>query len=219
MAALTVWRPAWAQAALVRLLDELAPVQGAATPPGLAHGLADWLDWTSAIALSAALDSPAPPAGEAFAVPLADEAERLRGLQGGAIDADPDLATVPAELPVEFAIYRQAYLARQQAMERAIGVAREGLRQVLVARSPELARLAAVDAVLEQALAPRLQTLLATGPARLRGHFERLRRAAGADAAPAAWMPGFLRDARALLRAELDVRLLPLEGLMKALTP
>ncbi|MFT4267926.1 MAG: DUF3348 family protein, partial [Xenophilus sp.] len=94
---------------------------------------------------------------------------------------------------------------------------RGGLRDALAARSPALARLAAVDAVMERALAAREQALLGALPARLQKHFERLRREAGPEAPPSAWLPAFRRDLQALLLAELDFRLQPLEGLMQAL--
>ncbi len=126
-------------------------------------------------------------------------------------------AQAAAEPPPEFAVYRQRYLARQQAMETAIGASRGGLRDALAARSPALARLAAVDAVMEQALAAREQALLGMLPTRLQKHFERLRHEAGPEAPPAAWLPAFRRDLQALLLAELDFRLQPLEGLMQAL--
>jgi len=238
----------------VRLLGRLAPSGTAAPPPPeLADGLAGWLGWTDAIALSAALDgppgeSPAQPAAaprtpsRAPAEPPDDEAGRLRGLLRHAITTDPVLSGAPAapatrlarsaspaavaaaaqaaaEPPPEFAVYRQRYLARQQAMETAIGASRGGLRTALAARSPALARLAAVDAVMEQALAPREQALLAAVPGRLQKHFERLRREAGPEAPPVDWLPQFRRDVQALLLAELDVRLQPLEGLVQALQP
>lgn len=228
----------------MRLLARLAPADAPAPPPPeLADGLAQWLGWTDAIALSAALDG-APGADAPLApaaAPLDDEAERLRGLLRHAIEADPVLSGAPAvpavrlarsaspaavaaaaaqaaaEPPPEFAVYRQRYLARQQAMETAIGASRGGLRDALAARSPALARLAAVDAVMEQALAAREQALLGMLPTRLQKHFERLRREAGPEAPPAAWLPAFRRDLQALLLAELDFRLQPLEGLMQAL--
>ncbi len=228
----------------MRLLARLAPADAPAPPPPeLADGLAQWLGWTDAIALSAALDG-APGADAPLApaaAPLDDEAERLRGLLRHAIEADPVLSGAPAvpavrlarsaspaavaaaaaqaaaEPPPEFAVYRQRYLARQQAMETAIGASRGGLRDALAARSPALARLAAVDAVMEQALAAREQALLGMLPTRLQKHFERLRHEAGPEAPPAAWLPAFRRDLQALLLAELDFRLQPLEGLMQAL--
>jgi len=75
----------------------------------------------------------------------------------------------------DFAPYRQRYIARQQAMEAGIGPLRGRLRAVLAAKSPELARLASVDAVMEQALDPQEQRLLATVPSLLEKYFKRLR--------------------------------------------
>ena len=84
-----------------------------------------------------------------------------------------------------------------------------------------VAQLAAVDQVMERALARRERALLGSAPALLGEHFERLRLAAQDEAAAApraqAWLDTFRRDMRSLLLAELDVRLQPAEGLLSAL--
>jgi hypothetical protein len=92
-----------------------------------------------------------------------------------------------------------------------------------------MCRLAEVDAVMERALSPRERSLLATVPALLGGHFERLRKAeqetladarASEDAptiAPGAWLNVFRKDMQSVLLAELDLRFQPVEGLLAAL--
>jgi hypothetical protein len=90
-----------------------------------------------------------------------------------------------------------------------------------------MARLAEVDAVMELTLSPREQTLLAAVPALLGQHFERLREAAQpvpdaaqtAHTAPSAgaWLDVFRQDMQHVLRAELDIRFHPIEGLLAAL--
>jgi hypothetical protein len=114
-------------------------------------------------------------------------------------------------------------------METGIGNLRGRLREMLGARSPGMARLAAVDAVMERALSPRERSLLAAVPVLLAGHFERLSQAeqqtpadtqASGDAAtvtPGAWLDVFRKDMQNVLLAELDVRLQPVEGLLAAL--
>jgi hypothetical protein len=93
---------------------------------------------------------------------------------------------------------------QQQAMEARLGPLRARLRTALAARSAEGARLAAVDTVLEQALAPHWRVALAGGPGWLKRH----RREHGGAVLPAL---------QRLLQAELDLRLQPLQGLAEAL--
>jgi hypothetical protein len=74
---------------------------------------------------------------------------------------------------------------------------------------------------MEQALSPREQQLLASVPALLGAHFERLRDDAGtAEVDPdSGWLHLFRNDMQAVLLAELDVRFHPIEGLLAALRP
>ena len=73
-----------------------------------------------------------------------------------------------------------------------------------------LGRLAAIDAVMEQALGAREQALLAMMPALLQRHFERqLQAGDGLDS--------FRQDMQQLLQAELEHRLQPALGLLEAL--
>lgn len=129
----------------------------------------------------------------------------------------------------DYATYRQRYVAVQQAMETHIADLRGRLRTMLASSTADVARLAMVDAAMEQALAGREQSLLLEAPALLEGHFERLRRdalAARTDGeagplvaatSPGAWLATFREDMRRILLAELDIRLQPIEGLLSAL--
>jgi hypothetical protein len=114
-------------------------------------------------------------------------------------------------------------------MQATTGRLRGRLRDRLAQGTSDMARLAAVDAVMERALSPREQTLLASVPAVLGEHFERLRLAA-ADAPvderasqdantamPSAWLDDFRRDMQSVLLAELDLRFQPVEALLAAL--
>jgi hypothetical protein len=115
-------------------------------------------------------------------------------------------------------------------MESRIVPLRAKARAALSASSAELARLAALDAVLEQALSARERHLLSTVPVLLRSHFERSRKARRGPSAeppeahsataleqPAHWMAAFGRQVRSVLLAELEVRLNPVEGMIEAL--
>lgn len=224
-----------------RLLPGDRPLPAHRQP--LAERLAPWLGLTDAIALAAAL-APAPtraaaPAGALSAAPApaaagddAAAAARLRErLAAGLADAvappparRPGAGAARAEDETDFTPHRRRYHARQQAMALAVAPLRAHLRERLAARSPALARLAAVDAVMEQALAERERGLLAGVPVLLAQRFEQLRQAAAeAPATPAtpgapAWLVTFRHDMHQLLLAELDHRWQPIEGLLAALS-
>jgi hypothetical protein len=105
-------------------------------------------------------------------------------------------------------------------MQQAIDVLRQRLRDALARRSSALARLAAIDAVMDDTLAVHERGLLGLVPLRLQAHFERLQRAADTTDADAAtgWRQVFQHDMNRVLRAELAHRLLPAQGLLDALT-
>lgn len=148
---------------------------------------------------------------------------------------------------VDFPSYRRRYSVLQQKMECSIAALRGRLRTLLVAQSSELARLAAVDAAMEQALVEHELRLLAGIPGLLEEHFDRLsvegqsiamesttaprppdasvptavsrqiNARTPAPPEPGPWLEAFRQDMAEVLRAELDLRLQPVEGLMAAL--
>lgn len=244
-------------AALIRLLAELTATEAAAPRPAFAERLAQWLGWTDAIALAAALNSGArAPAGLA-AGPAARRAgdaaaqavARVRTALAQAIAEDgplgaraaggprPAVPGLPADDPADFAPYRRQHLALQRSMEMRIAPLRAQLRGLLAAQSAAGGRLAALDAALDDALAARERSLLATVPALLERRFERLRQTPHDDDAapaatapvpdapgartraspPAAWLALFHRERQAVLLAELELRLQPVAGLLDAL--
>lgn len=251
---------AFASSRLVRLLSaggraHTPGAPGAAdSKPSFAERLGLWLDWTDAIALSAALsDSPAglppvQPLRASRAAPAAFEAcARVRKELAQLATADVVFAAdkaaggagaVGASGPscaADFAAHRRDYLAHQRAMEAAIGPLRAQVRAALTAQSPALARLAALDAVLEVALRPRERHLLATVPQWLETHFMRLHQAqadmhaeqqsdqqaeqqvdSSADLQFTA-LVRYSQDMQNVLLAELELRLHATEGLLDAL--
>ncbi len=230
---------------LIRLLARLTGADVPDDRQALSDRLSQWLNWTDAITLSSALNGNAPVvASDARASARAVESEyaRVRAALRKAIADDTVFAALkqrgPAQAPalestadasVDYSVFRQRYLYMQREMETAVGNLRERLRGALAARTPEMARLAMVDAVMERALAPREQSLLAGIPALLAKYFERLRQAeqaALADAeasgtvqehSPRAWLDVFRKDMQSALLAELEVRFQPVEGLLAAL--
>lgn len=221
----------------IRLLARLTDVEVPPPPYSLPGRLSQWLDWNRAVALSRALDaSPASPVAATSDLQAeAAEAARLRGALTRAIVDMPELAATCADIeeprpaPPDYALFHKRYLAHQQAIHTATGMLRGRLREQLATRSPALARLAEIDAVMELTLGPREHTLLAAVPTLLGEHFQRLRQAAppAQEAAPAgqaapacnAWLDLFGHDMQQLLLAELDVRFHPIDALLAALPP
>lgn len=233
---------------LIRLLARLTDIDVQDSRQPLSDRLSQWLSWTDAITLSNALGASAPLAA-ASARPGGVDADtmcaRVRAAlsKGIASACAPEGRTngigrqpVQMALPpasVDYADFRQRYLLQQQTMELEIGDLRGRLRRVLAAKTPDLGRLAVLDASLEQALGARERTLLSAIPTLLGQHFERLRaaeqqRQVDADAASdgaastpsvqsGAWLDAFRKAMHELLIAELDVRFQPVDGLLAAL--
>jgi hypothetical protein len=225
---------------LVRLLSRLTDSDVGQPRQTTAERLSQWFGWTDDISLSAALNAgPASSLSSAKkASSSAEEAEcaRVRAALTKAIASD---GAAPADA-TDFAPLRQRYLARQQAMEAGIGPLRSRLRTTLAGRSQAMAKLAAVDVVMEQVLAVQERSLLSGVPALLEKRFRRLRQAAleaqaeqatepaadqttpdpsaGGGMRPApAWQDVFHKDLQDVLLAELDFRFQPVEGLLEAL--
>ena len=207
----------------VRLLARIGGVNAGAGPP-LAATLAQWIDWPRAVVLAGALDGRLP--DDEAATPdtdgddIATACAQARAQLRGEILGDPLLAPAAAprdEAAIDFAPLRARYVAHQRAALVATGRLRGRLRELCAACAP-LARLAEVDAAMEQILAPREHALLSGVPDLLAGHFERLRQQAPA-ATPAAWLARFRHDMRELLLAELDLRFSPVDALLAALAP
>ncbi|WP_422088451.1 DUF3348 domain-containing protein [Variovorax sp.] len=229
---------------LVRLLSGLTDSDVGQPRQTTAERLSQWFGWTDDISLSAALNAgPASSLSRAKASSSAEEAEcaRVRAALTKAIASDGAAGRGdPADTTADFAPLRQRYLARQQAMEAGIGPLRSRLRTTLAGRSQAMARLAAVDVVMEQVLAAQERSLLSGVPALLEKRFKRLRQAAreaqadqateqaadqttpdqpsGSGTRPApAWQDVFHKDLQDVLLAELDFRFQPVEGLLEAL--
>ena len=210
------------RAPLVQLLADLDIAQAPASPLSLAQRWSPWLAWTDAIALSAVLaagDAPAPGGarvGLSAAVRQAiDDAGQLRDALSRAILDDP-LLRLPAEAtdPADAAAgLRRQHRLHQQALDERIGTLRARLRAVMPPVSPAMARLAALDAVLDPSLAGRQRQLLAVLPAWL----DRGARRSPARPRPARLPADAASQVRAALLAELDLRWQPVAGLIEAL--
>lgn len=228
---------------LIRALSDLVSTD--ATPPrqSFADRLGQWLDFADAIALFSALNGSTDAAGgpaTAEHPALRDEFARVRGALLDSINTDgvltPGKARIRLPAPAwhastpgaaDYLPYHRYYLAHQRDMGAAIAPLRASVRAGLAQRAPALRQLAALDGVLDQALAPRERSLLATVPQLLGRHFEQLHQAHRSalptpdDPArwlqPGAWLHTFCQDMRAVLLAELELRLQPVAGLLEAL--
>ena len=218
---------------LVRQLAALAGSAADAPVQPLSQLLSQWLEWKQAVALARVLDAaPATadlaPAGDGDAAALVAS---TRAALAQSLVRDRAFAAPPdgPRPPYEWTWFQQRHLALQHLIESGTGRLREQLRQRLAAASPALARLAAIDAVMEQALGRPTRTLLARATPVLEHRFKTLQPPVDASLpatpqAPAApetpaWLDSFLHDLRELLLAELDIRLQPAEGLLAALGP
>lgn len=206
---------------LIRLLAHLGGIAPPSPSQAPSSHLAHWIDWRHAVALAAALESRAT-ASSVDPVPAPedeDECAHVRATLARSIDGDRAFADArQAGGAADAGFYRQRCVTLQQVMGAEVALLRKRLRERLSRRSAPLARLAAVDAVMEQALAPRERALLAAVPEAVARHFERLRDAHEGDRDVAMpWLDAFRRDMRTLLFAELDLRLQTIRGLSAAL--
>lgn len=228
---------------LIRALSDLVSTDAAPPRQSFADRLGQWLDFADAIALFSALNGSTDAAGgpaTAEHPALRDEFARVRGALLDSINTDgvltPGKARIRLPAPAwhastpgaaDYLPYHRYYLAHQRDMGAAIAPLRASVRAGLAQRAPALRQLAALDGVLDQALAPRERSLLATVPQLLGRHFEQLHQAHRSalptpdDPArwlqPGAWLHTFCQDMRAVLLAELELRLQPVAGLLDAL--
>ena len=214
---------------LARLLLQWGVAPAPAGP--VAERLGGWLGWADAIQLSQALAVPAhgapgPAATRRAAREWADAAlDRVQTeLHAAFVDAElaresaeplPLLpSSTPAPLADLLAPYRLHHAQQQRSIAARVASLRERLRARLADDSPALTQLAALDAVFDRALALHERELLAGLPALL------TRRAtAHAATDPRHWRARFWADLQRALRAELDLRLQPVLGLIEALHP
>ena len=212
-------RTGFSGSTLVRLLARLTDIDVADSKRSFADRLSQWLGWTDAITLSSALNgdvSTAPLRVRSFLSAASIEENECKRVRTALVTAINDTLAptrnAATGTTTDFAPYRRRYLARQQAMETGIATLRQRVRTALASKSPAMAQLASLDAVMEQALATHEQRLLATVPGLLETYFKRLVRTG-----PEGWQEAFGKDMQSVLLAELEIRLQPVEGLLEAL--
>jgi hypothetical protein len=206
---------------LPRLLLQWGVAPAPAAP--VAARLGGGLGWADAIGLSQVLAAaPGDGVNDAARREARDWAgaalDRLQSDLAGGFD-DALLARDAAEPAPEgvpladlLAPFRLHHAQQQRAMAARVASLRERLRPRLTEASAALARLAQLDAVLERALLEAERPLLSALPLLM------TRRAEAHHAAdPRRWRERFWADLQRLLRAELDLRLQPVRGLIEAL--
>jgi hypothetical protein len=236
--------PAFASTPLVRLLSQWTPAAAPDAGADMGERLAQWVSAFDAISLHtahraiqamgpAATRVPAP--GRRLVPPaaLARDFAQVRDQQARAI------AQAPA-LPNEFtyAPYKRRHLELQRQMGLAVDALRQRVRDALAQHSPALHQLAALDTAMDKVVAPREQALLPVAITVLERRFGQLQaahlkvlndaRQALPEASdmpeddpmhwrrPGAWLHSFEQDWQQALRAELDLRLEPVAGLIEA---
>ncbi len=236
--------PAFASTPLVRLLSQWTPAAAPDAGADMGERLAQWVSAFDAISLHTAhraIQAMGPAAARAQApgrrpVPpaaLAKDFAQVRDQQARAI------AQAPA-LPNEFtyAPYKRRHLELQRQMGLAVDALRQRVRDALVQHSPAMHQLAALDAAMDKVVSPREQALLPVAVTVLERRFGQLQAAhlkalndarqalaEGNDMPeddpmlwrrPGAWLHHFEQDWHQALRAELDLRLEPVAGLIEA---
>ena len=219
--------------ALARQLAGWLPPGSDTARPDVAERLGHWLNVAEAIELRAARQAlehaasragktPPPETRQRLREALQAEWQRVRGVLVRSIQAkDPLHRPDPSDADVELALLHQRLNDVQRRMEISIDALRQHVRQQLATCGPELAQLAALDAVTDRLYAGREQRLLAGLPVWLKARFVALRRAAPAEG-PAEgrhWLDTFTEEFEQLMLAELDLRLLPVVGLIESLDP
>ncbi|MBN9162095.1 MAG: DUF3348 family protein, partial [Myxococcales bacterium] len=123
---------------LIRLLTRLTDVDAPESRQPLSDHLSQWLGWTDAIALSAALNNRPPaiaPGARQFSSAEERECERVRTTLADAIASDTAATAAKRQMPgqvsakvaalqagdADYSNFRQRYLSLQHTMETSIG--------------------------------------------------------------------------------------------------
>ena len=205
---------------LIRILSDLTLLESVEPGVAFAEKLGEWLSLHDAIALRA-VHTTSPPVRQpnAASATLRADAERTRTALLKSIRASS-----PPPDASHFDGARRTYVAHQREMELAIRALRVNARAALAAASPAMAKLAALDGVLDGILSDRESKLLAKIPSLLEKRFQQLRQTHPKPDLPApairpgGWPARFWQELQAVLQAELDMRLQPALGLIEALT-
>ena len=181
---------------LIRLLADLVPANAAPSQQEFAQRLGQWVSFTDAMTLYAALNSVAQSArsaqtaaGVSAALACAHaELARTRTAMVQVIQRScaavpgsarikfpvPPIETGP-DIAISYAPFLRFCVTVQREMDSRLGPLRASVRQALMGASPAMRQLAALDAVFDTVLSERERRLLATVPALVEKRFNALR--------------------------------------------
>ncbi len=229
---------------LVRLLSDLAGSEVAFAQGNFAERLGGLVDFGDSMRLSALHDKlgklqvePGPISVGALQAALAQVRLGLvrsvvESFVAGAGSGRVKLPALKRDVSLDqlagFEPYHRFYASHQREFEVRIQTLQLQVRDALAGATSELARLAALDEALRDTLAAHVRKRLACIPPLLGKRFEALREAPSVDLAeaqvlaawtrPGGWLNRFHEEMQALLLAELELRLLPVLGLIGAVT-
>ena len=138
----------------------------------------------------------------------------------------PGAAQINDAAEFDFAVYRRSFSAHQRTMEERIAALRAAVRAVATEHSPSLRQLAALDAAMETAVSVHQRRVTVNLPLLLEKRFTSVQRplqnaamSKGLASASASGKPpaSYGQTLQAVLLAEMEVRLQPVEGMIDAL--
>jgi hypothetical protein len=241
------------RSSLIQYFTDLGLVGIADSKTAFAQGMAQWVGFADAMTLYTALEYRAP---TDLAAPTSAHAtgqdahcQAARANLTRVHDALVDLVTrscattagaarlkFPApqsgtalEIAAMYTPFHRFFLSLQREMESRVGPLRASVRASMAGASPELRKLALLDAAFEGIVSERERRLLASVPQLLEKRFKQLRaeyeqalaRSGQADdlatwMLPGAWLALFRDELRRVVLDEWDVRLQPVLGLVAA---
>lgn len=116
--------------------------------------------------------------------------------------------------PLSFGPYHRFYAAHQRDLDIKVSSLHSQIRDLVAGLSPEMAQLSMLDKALTETFLLRTRKFLNTVPRILATHFETLAQTEGTHAD--AWLEQFCGDMKAVLLAEIEVRLMPVLGLIES---
>ncbi len=211
------------QSRLVRLLARMIG-RGPTPSRQFADHLGSLIDLSNSVALSATLGGlrrkpfEAIPGGEKrshedfLKVHSAMVSTIMRSLVSGSGPSRIKWPQGEKDVPPLANAYGKFYAAHQREMEGRVRGLQERIRDNLMGVSPALAELAQLDGALNDAIAIHCRQLFASIPSLVITRAEHLQSAGTGDITPR-----IREDIQGLLLAEVEVRLLPAQGLVEAL--
>lgn len=224
-------------ARLIRVLADLSLLDTVGQGAAFAEKLGMWVSFTDAITLSAVHSATVASAPELTSGARPDLGQAFARVQAGLVSSfgraqlalsapEPDALSDPASA---FEPYRRYYQAQQREIELKLRPLRAQVREVLGQSSARLRKLAALDVALDGILCERESKLLLKLPSLLEKRFKQLVKAHQQTPLPAqqadnpalwtqagGWLANFSQEMQTVLRADMDLRMQPVLGLIEA---